>query len=91
MIRLGKVYSNLMVDVQASNQKLVERAKRIVCLATGVSREQAEKALASAGGSAKIAITMLLLNITADEASHLLEQAKGFVSGALALYTSKTI
>jgi N-acetylmuramic acid 6-phosphate etherase len=91
MIRLGKVYSNLMVDVQASNQKLVERAKRIVCLATGVSREQAEMALASAGGSAKIAITMLLLNITADEASHLLEQAKGFVSGALALYTSKTI
>jgi N-acetylmuramic acid 6-phosphate etherase len=91
MIRLGKVYSNLMVDVQASNQKLVERAKRIVCLATGASREQAERALESANGSAKVAITMLLLNITADEASHLLEQGKGFVSGALALHTGNAI
>ena len=48
MIRRGKVYSNLMVDVQATNKKLVERAKRIVVLATGASREQAEFALEQA-------------------------------------------
>ena len=59
MIRLGKVYGNLMVDVKASNKKLAERAKRIVMTATGCTRSEAEGALAQAGGSARAAIDKL--------------------------------
>ena len=83
MIRMGKVYGNLMVDVQATNKKLVERSKRIVCLATGVSREKAEAAIVEAGGSVKVAVTLLLIGISAVEAQELLVQAGGSVSRAL--------
>ena len=83
MIRMGKVYGNLMVDVQATNKKLVERSKRIVCLATGVSREKAEAAIVEAGGSVKVAVTLLLTGISAVEAQELLVQAGGSVSQAL--------
>ncbi|MHB1651536.1 MAG: N-acetylmuramic acid 6-phosphate etherase [Desulfitobacteriaceae bacterium] len=83
MIRMGKVYGNLMVDVQATNKKLVERSIRIVCLATGVSREKAEAAIAEAGGSVKVAVTLLLTGISAVEAQELLVQASGSVSQAL--------
>lgn len=83
MIRRGKVYSNLMVDVQATNKKLVERAKRIVVMATDASREQAEVALEQAAGSAKVAIVMLLAGMSAEEAKDKLRQAKGFVAKAL--------
>lgn len=83
MIRMGKVYGNLMVDVQATNKKLVERSKRIVCLATGVSREKAEAAIVKAGGSVKVAVTLLLIGISAVEAQELLVQAGGSVSRAL--------
>lgn len=83
MIKLGKVYGNLMVDVQATNKKLVERSKRIVCLATGVSREEAEAAIVEAGGSVKVAVTSLLTDISAIEAHKLLVQAGGSVSKAL--------
>ncbi|HZK84081.1 MAG TPA: N-acetylmuramic acid 6-phosphate etherase [Desulfosporosinus sp.] len=83
MIKMGKVYSNLMVDVQATNKKLVERSHRIVCLATGVRREKAEAAIIEAGGSVKLAVTMLLASITAVEAQELLVQASGSVSQAL--------
>lgn len=83
MIRCGKVYSNLMVDVQATNHKLVERAKRIVVLATGATREQAETALKQAGGSAKIAIVMLLAGMTAEAAKERLKATNGFVAGAV--------
>lgn len=83
MIRRGKVYSNLMVDVQATNKKLVERAKRIVTLATGATREQAEFALADADGSAKVAIVMLLAGLSADEARQALVNAGGFVGKAV--------
>ncbi|MBC8014778.1 MAG: N-acetylmuramic acid 6-phosphate etherase [Sporomusaceae bacterium] len=86
MIRLGKVYSNLMVDVQATNLKLKERSKLIVTLATGATSEQAALALANAKGSAKLAIVMLLTDLTADNASQLLKQADGFTSEALALH-----
>lgn len=93
MIRLGKVYSNLMVDVQATNLKLKERSKLIVTLATGTTPEQANIALANANGSAKLAIVMLLAGLPADKASQLLEQANGFTSEALALHarTAATI
>ena len=83
MIRMGKVYGNLMVDVQATNKKLVERSKRIVCLATGVSREKAEAAIVKAGGSVKVAVTLLLIGIPAARAQELLLQAGGSVSRAL--------
>lgn len=86
MIRLGKVYSNLMVDVQATNLKLKERTRLIVTLATGVSQSQADEALTAAKGSAKLAILMLLAGLPAVEASTLLQQANGFVSEALALH-----
>lgn len=86
MIRLGKVYSNLMVDVQATNYKLKERTRLIVTLATGVSQPQADEALTAANGSAKLAILMLLANLPAIEASALLQQTNGFVSEALALH-----
>ncbi|MDU4962297.1 MAG: N-acetylmuramic acid 6-phosphate etherase [Sporomusaceae bacterium] len=83
MIRRGKVYSNLMVDVQATNQKLVERAKRIVVIATGVSRDQAATALDAAGGSAKTAIVMLLAGWPAATAKAALAATGGFVARAV--------
>lgn len=85
MIRLGKVYGNLMVDVQATNKKLVERSKRIVCMATGVSREEAEEAIAQAGGSVKVAVTLLLAGTSPDQAVAALSQTGGSVSQALKL------
>ncbi|MHB8073269.1 N-acetylmuramic acid 6-phosphate etherase [Desulfosporosinus fructosivorans] len=86
MIRMGKVYGNLMVDVQATNKKLVERSKRIVCLATGVSREEAEAAIVEAGGSVKVAVTLLLIGSSAAEAQELLGQVGGSVSQALRVF-----
>ncbi|EGO62256.1 N-acetylmuramic acid 6-phosphate etherase [Acetonema longum] len=83
MIRLGKVYSNLMVDVQATNQKLIERAKRIVMMVTGVERQQAETVLVQAGGSVKIAITMLLGQMSREEAEQALADNEGFVAKAI--------
>jgi N-acetylmuramic acid 6-phosphate etherase len=88
MIRMGKVYSNLMVDLRATNKKLDERARRIVCLATGVDREKAEHALILSNGSVKTAVTQLLAGVTNEEAVRLLEASGGFVSKAVAL--SKT-
>lgn len=85
MIKLGKVYSNLMVDVQATNLKLKERAKRIVTLATGVSHSQAEEALNATKGSVKLAIIMILAGTSAEEASQLLQAGSGFVGKALTL------
>lgn len=84
MIRSGKVYSNLMVDVQAGNAKLIERGKRIVMLATGAGREQAEQVLLAADGSAKVAITALLGNMSVRQARAALVAGGGFVSKALA-------
>ncbi|MEG6586601.1 N-acetylmuramic acid 6-phosphate etherase [Dendrosporobacter sp. 1207_IL3150] len=89
MVGLGKVYSNLMVDVQTTNLKLKERAKRIVSLATGTSNSQAEEALIAAKGSAKIAIVMILAGSTAEEAAELLQAGNGFVAKALAIRESQ--
>lgn len=85
MVRRGKVYSNLMVDVQATNKKLVERAKRIVTMATGAAREQAEAAIEQAGGSAKVAIVMILGGMDAQNAQQALDKANGFVAKAITL------
>ncbi|MCS6776475.1 MAG: N-acetylmuramic acid 6-phosphate etherase [Chloroherpetonaceae bacterium] len=84
MVRMGKVYSNLMVDVQATNTKLRDRAARIVMAATGVDRGAAEAALNRAGGHCKVAIVMLALGVSAEEAAYRLQVTGGWVRAALA-------
>lgn len=79
MIGIGKVYENLMVDVQPTNEKLVNRAQRIIMEATGCDRETASKALDLAEKNVKAAIIMILLNCSYDEAIEKLEAADGFV------------
>jgi N-acetylmuramic acid 6-phosphate etherase len=83
MIRLGKTYGDLMVDVRASNEKLAARARRVVRQATGVSEDEAAAALAAAGGSAKVAVVSLLRRIGAEEARAELERAGGDIGSAL--------
>src|SRR5215218_5984346 len=83
MIRLGKTYGDLMVDVRAANAKLAARARRIVRVATGVSEDEAETALAAADGSAKVAVVALLREIDADEARARLARAGGDIGSAL--------
>ena len=80
MIKSGKVYGNLMVDVQATNQKLVRRAISIVCEATGEGEEKAKAALDQCGFSCKTAIVMLLLGLDADAARAALEKADGRIA-----------
>lgn len=79
MIKLGKVYNNLMVDVHASNTKLVDRSIRIVQAVTGVDTELAEEALTRAGGRAKLAIVMLAKKLNPPDANTLLEEHEGFL------------
>lgn len=83
MIRLGKVYSNLMVDMVASNAKLKERAKRIVMQATGADDAAAARALAEAGDRAKVAIVMLLAGVSVAKAEAALTLADGQVRAAV--------
>ena len=83
MVKLGKVYGNLMVDVQATNAKLVSRAVRIVQAATGAGEDESRQALEQCGYACKTAIVMLLLNLNADEAEKTLENADGFVARAI--------
>lgn len=83
MILIGKCYQNLMVDVQASNQKLVARAIRIVMQATECSREVAESTLALAENNAKLAIMMILADLDKDGAEQLLIQHQGKLQQAL--------
>lgn len=83
MILIGKCYQNLMVDVQASNQKLVARAIRIVMQATECSREVAENTLALAENNAKLAIMMILADLDKDRAEQLLMQHQGKLHQAL--------
>jgi N-acetylmuramic acid 6-phosphate etherase len=79
MIKLGKIYNNLMVDVHASNTKLVARSIRIVQAITGVDAAVAEEALARAGGRAKLAIVMLAKGLNPTDANTLLEEHEGFL------------
>ena len=79
MIKLGKVYNNLMVDVQASNTKLVARSIRIVQTVTGVDTATAEAALTQADGRTKLAIVMLTKGLNQTDANALLEKHSGFL------------
>ncbi|KYM74196.1 N-acetylmuramic acid 6-phosphate etherase [Pantoea agglomerans] len=83
MIRSGKVYGNLMVDVEATNQKLVQRQVNIVMHATDCDEATASAALTACGGHCKTAILMVLADLAADEAKALLSQHQGFIRQAL--------
>ena len=83
MVKIGKVYQNLMVDVQQTNEKLVVRGQNIVMGATGCTRERAIQALADAGGHVKTAIVSVLLGCDAEQAAVALERARGHVRAAV--------
>jgi N-acetylmuramic acid 6-phosphate etherase len=83
MVRLGKVYENLMVDLRATNQKLWDRGARIISTLTGLARNESLALLQKAGGKVKVAIVMQRKSITADEATLLLDRHHGFLRGAL--------
>lgn len=83
MIRLGKTYGNLMVDVRASNEKLRARSRRIVALATGAGEEAIEDALTATDGEVKHAILTLLAHVDAPTAARLLTESGGHLRQAL--------
>ena len=83
MVGFGKVYQNLMVDVQQTNEKLVVRAQNITMTATGCTREEAKAALSEADGHVKTAIVMILLSCGAKDAKTHLDAAGGHVRNAL--------
>lgn len=83
MVRLGKTFGDLMVDVRASNEKLRHRAQRIVGEATGADATTAEHALAAATGHVKTAIVMLLAGVGAEEAGRRLAVRDGVVRAAV--------
>ncbi|MFP3888097.1 N-acetylmuramic acid 6-phosphate etherase [Priestia filamentosa] len=83
MIQIGKVYKNLMVDVQPTNEKLVERSKRIIMEATGISYEEASTYYDQSKQNIKVAILMVLTNCTVEEALKKLQTSNGFVRQAL--------
>jgi N-acetylmuramic acid 6-phosphate etherase len=85
MIRLGRTFGNLMVDVVASNAKLRGRARDAVALATGAPDDEVDAALAAAGGEVKVAIVSLLAGIDAADARERLDEAGGAVRRALEL------
>jgi N-acetylmuramic acid 6-phosphate etherase len=88
MIRLGKTYHNIMVDLQPTNAKLRERAKRILMMLTGTDYATAERTLQHANWNTKLALLMLLSGLPADAARQLLERAGGVVRKALHLLHS---
>ncbi|NEC34967.1 N-acetylmuramic acid 6-phosphate etherase [Streptomyces rubrogriseus] len=84
MIRLGKTYGNLMVDVRASNEKLRARSRRIVALATGAADDDIERALTATDGEVKHAILVLLADVDGPTAARLLAESGGHLRAALA-------
>ncbi|MBI5195944.1 MAG: N-acetylmuramic acid 6-phosphate etherase [Nitrospirae bacterium] len=83
MVRLGKVYQNLMVDVKPANKKLRERAKNIIKEITGASEREAEKFLKASKGNAKLAILMKVKKLNRNEAMKLLKKHEGMLRTAL--------
>ena len=83
MIQQGKVYGNLMVDVKASNQKMTDRALRIIIDITGCNLPTAKQKLIEADGRAKTAIIMITKKLNREDATQLLENHKGFLRPAL--------
>ncbi|NOX37769.1 MAG: N-acetylmuramic acid 6-phosphate etherase [Calditrichaeota bacterium] len=83
MIRLGKVYGNMMVDLMMTSRKLEERSKRVVMMVTGVDYQEASRVLKLAGGHVKTALVMILAGVDAGEARRRLQAADGFVRKAI--------
>ena len=83
MIRMGKVYENMMIDLQMTNKKLVERSKKIVMTITGVSYDQAADYLKNSDGHVKTALVMIMANVSKEEALKRLEKTDGFVRIAI--------
>lgn len=83
MLGIGKIYKNLMVDVQPTNEKLIERSKHIIMDATDCSFETAEQAFMAANQNVKVAIVMILTGVNRNEAEEKLQQANGFINQSL--------
>ncbi|HCM89571.1 MULTISPECIES: N-acetylmuramic acid 6-phosphate etherase [Vagococcus] len=83
MIGIGKVYNNLMVDVKATNEKLVERSKRIIMEATGCDYPTAENTFETSNQNVKLAIIMILTDVTKEEAAEKLTKGKGFIKNSI--------
>ncbi|MFO7526451.1 MAG: N-acetylmuramic acid 6-phosphate etherase [Ignavibacteriaceae bacterium] len=83
MIRLGKVYENMMIDLQMTNKKLVERSKKIVMTITGLPYDEAAIYLDKARGHVKTALVMIKADVDFNEAQQRLKKADGFVRRAI--------
>jgi len=85
MIRIGKTYGNIMVDLQQTNAKLKERSKRILMDITGINHDEAAQFLEVSNGSVKLALVMILADVNNQDAQELLDKAGGFVKIAVEL------
>lgn len=83
MVRLHKVWGNLMVDLQATNEKLRKRALRLTQLATGADASQAQEALNACNYQVKTAVVMLRANVSAERASQMLQRSQGSIEAAV--------
>ena len=83
MIRCGKTYGNLMVDLQPSNKKLIDRSQRILSTLTDLELEEAQKVLSQAAGDLKIALVISLCDVSPDRARALLSAHGGSVKKAV--------
>lgn len=83
MVRMGKVYENMMIDLQMTNKKLVERSKKIVMTITGVTYDEAAEYLKKSDGHVKTALVMIMAKVSKEEALVRLEKADGFVRKAI--------
>ena len=79
MIRLGKTFGNLMIDLRATNAKLVDRSERIVAEVCGMSRDDAREMLTRAGGAVKVAIVMNALGVDQNEALRKISEGGGVI------------
>lgn len=83
MIKLGKVYSNLMVDLKTSNEKLIARAKRIVMLATGIDEKKAGEVLKETDYDVKLSIFIIITGLDIKNAKELLKKNDGYIQKAI--------
>jgi len=83
MIKQGKIYENMMIDLQQNSQKLVERSKKIIMMATDINYEEASKLLLKSSGHVKSAILMAITELDLDQAKSLLDANEGFIKKAL--------
>ncbi len=85
MVKLGKTYENLMIDLQLTNKKLEERAKKIIMTITGVSYLEAESFLKEANGHVKTALVMIIAKVSKEDAEQKISAAGGFIRKAIQL------